>query len=85
MQFQNENSSNNREAENSNTIKCLSWLGRLDSNQGMAESKSAALPLGYAPTIAENADRAITARRADHSGGALPDQRPADINIGADS
>ena len=25
------------------------WLGRLDSNQGMAESKSAALPLGYAP------------------------------------
>ena len=27
-----------------------SWLGRLDSNQGMAESKSAALPLGYAPT-----------------------------------
>ena len=26
------------------------WLGRLDSNQGMAESKSAALPLGYAPT-----------------------------------
>jgi hypothetical protein len=33
-----------------------SWLGRLDSNQGMAESKSAALPLGYAPT------------RADHTG-----------------
>ena len=28
------------------------WLGRLDSNQGMAESKSAALPLGYAPTRA---------------------------------
>jgi hypothetical protein len=27
------------------------WLGRLDSNQGMAESKSAALPLGYAPTL----------------------------------
>jgi hypothetical protein len=27
----------------------FSWLGRLDSNQGMAESKSAALPLGYAP------------------------------------
>src|SRR6267142_1795453 len=26
------------------------WLGRLDSNQGMAESKSAALPLGYAPS-----------------------------------
>src|SRR4051812_21531462 len=28
----------------------IDWLGRLDSNQGMAESKSAALPLGYAPT-----------------------------------
>src|SRR5229473_104851 len=27
----------------------LDWLGRQDSNLGMAESKSAALPLGYAP------------------------------------
>ena len=27
----------------------LRWLGRQDSNLGMAESKSAALPLGYAP------------------------------------
>jgi hypothetical protein len=35
------------------------WLGRLDSNQGMAESKSAALPLGYAPM-----------RGADHNGAA---------------
>src|SRR5262245_3900144 len=26
------------------------WLGRQDSNLGMAESKSAALPLGYAPS-----------------------------------
>lgn len=25
------------------------WLGRLDSNQRMEESKSSALPLGYAP------------------------------------
>jgi hypothetical protein len=25
------------------------WLGRQDSNLGMAESKSVALPLGYAP------------------------------------
>ena len=25
------------------------WLGREDSNLRMAESKSAALPLGYAP------------------------------------
>ena len=28
----------------------LKWLGRLDSNQRMTESKSVALPLGYAPT-----------------------------------
>ena len=27
------------------------WLGRLDSNQRMAESESAALPLGDAPTL----------------------------------
>ncbi len=26
------------------------WLGRLDSNQRMAIPKTAALPLGYAPT-----------------------------------
>ena len=25
------------------------WLGRLDSNQRVEESKSSALPLGYAP------------------------------------
>jgi hypothetical protein len=30
-------------------INALGWLGRQDSNLGMAESKSAALPLGYAP------------------------------------
>jgi hypothetical protein len=29
-----------------------SWLGRQDSNLEMAESKSAALPLGYAPSVA---------------------------------
>ncbi len=28
------------------------WLGRQDSNLGMAESKSTALPLGYAPICA---------------------------------
>src|SRR5215204_1488258 len=40
------------------------WLGRQDSNLGMAESKSAALPLGYAPS-----GGAIPAAwRADHSG-----------------
>ncbi len=27
------------------------WLGYLDSNQGMTESKSVALPLGYSPLI----------------------------------
>jgi hypothetical protein len=31
-----------------------SWLGREDSNLRMAESKSAALPLGYAPPQAGN-------------------------------
>jgi site-specific DNA recombinase len=31
------------------TAKSEIWLGRLDSNQGMPESKSGALPLGYAP------------------------------------
>src|SRR5882762_8237283 len=40
-------------------------LGRLDSNQGMAESKSAALPLGYAP---------MRDRRADHNGRAAANQ-----------
>ena len=29
----------------------LKWLGYLDSNQGMTESKSVALPLGYTPTV----------------------------------
>ena|SRR5438876_7795125 len=29
---------------------CTGWLGREDSNLRMAESKSAALPLGYAPS-----------------------------------
>src|ERR1051325_7763817 len=33
----------------SGTISRVEWLGRQDSNLGMAESKSAALPLGYAP------------------------------------
>ena len=30
-------------------LRSAGWLGRQDSNLGMAESKSAALPLGYAP------------------------------------
>ena len=43
----------------------INWLGRLDSNQGMAESKSAALPLGYAPS-----HRRIAGRRRGPIGGA---------------
>jgi hypothetical protein len=31
-------------------MNTICWLGRQDSNLGMAESKSAALPLGYAPS-----------------------------------
>src|SRR5205823_7143820 len=38
-----------RDPASSKSVK--SWLGRLDSNQGMPESKSGALPLGYAPLI----------------------------------
>jgi|GEM_PF-5572743 len=30
---------------------CEGWLGREESNLRMAESKSAALPLGYAPML----------------------------------
>ena len=32
-------------------LKNIKWLGNLDSNQGMTESKSVALPLGYTPII----------------------------------
>ena len=39
----------NREGENGKIVSDINWLGRQDSNLGMAESKSAALPLGYAP------------------------------------
>ena len=45
----------------------MGWLGRQDSNLGMEESKSSALPLGYAPKI-------TVIRRPDHNdfaGGAL--------------
>ena len=48
------------------------WLGRLDSNQGMAESKSAALPLGYAPPGAKAGS--AFAKRRDHSAGPPPPQ-----------
>ena len=48
------------------------WLGREDSNLRMAESKSAALPLGYAPFPG---GLLAPQRRADHSGRAVGDQR----------
>jgi hypothetical protein len=38
-----------RTPANSLVITTVCWLGREDSNLRMAESKSAALPLGYAP------------------------------------
>jgi hypothetical protein len=39
------------ECVSSTARDCGGWLGRQDSNLGMAESKSAALPLGYAPSV----------------------------------
>src|SRR6266849_871937 len=45
------------------------WLGRQDSNLGMAESKSAALPLGYAPSQGPRS-------RPDDSDEGRTDQRP---------
>jgi hypothetical protein len=50
------------------------WLGRQDSNLGMAESKSAALPLGYAPMHRRIGRRAIAGGRAEHSGAISADQ-----------
>ena len=48
-----------RERKNQPPYQLVScWLGRQDSNLGMAESKSAALPLGYAPSVAPRAARA---------------------------
>jgi hypothetical protein len=61
---------NKRILRNVQRVEC--WLGREDSNLRMAESKSAALPLGYAPS----GGGAAAAARADHSGGMSPDQRP---------
>src|SRR5262245_5060490 len=52
-------------------LRCLGWLGRQDSNLGMAESKSAALPLGYAPSRAT----CVGKWRADHTQATAPDQR----------
>ena len=52
------------------------WLGRQDSNLGMAESKSAALPLGYAPTGTGEPRRSDFVR-----GGRTIAARPCPINV----
>ena len=58
------------------------WLGRQDSNLGMAESKSAALPLGYAPPGAKAGP--AFAKRRDHSASPPPPQHlPATLGAGA--
>jgi hypothetical protein len=41
-------------------MKNALWLGRQDSNLGMGESKSPALPLGYAPTAVRSTGQALT-------------------------
>jgi hypothetical protein len=55
----------------------IMWLGRQDSNLGMAESKSAALPLGYAPTVPESRTEAFVC------GGRTIAVRPGPINVHA--
>jgi predicted nucleic acid-binding protein len=50
------------------------WLGRQDSNLGMEESKSSALPLGYAPA-------GVRFRRAEHRG--LARARNPGVGLGA--
>jgi hypothetical protein len=50
------------------------WLGREDSNLRMAESKSAALPLGYAPKARSDCRQA--------SGGRKITTRARRINVG---
>jgi hypothetical protein len=51
------------------------WLGREDSNLRMAESKSAALPLGYAPTRRRGC-LGLGGKRADNSSGFSMPQWP---------
>jgi plasmid stabilization system protein ParE len=57
--------------------KC--WLGREDSNLRMTESKSVALPLGYAPTDIPagcHAGLLVLPETADHLPGTLPGSPP---------
>jgi hypothetical protein len=61
------------------------WLGREDSNLRMAESKSAALPLGYAPK-APSDDRRLArspAAAAHHNGACATDQLRLATTAGA--
>ena len=54
----------------------VQWLGREDSNLRMAESKSAALPLGYAPKAPTDYRQLARspAAAAHHNGARAPDQ-----------
>jgi site-specific DNA recombinase len=53
----------NSASQTTNLTEHPVWLGRQDSNLGMAESKSAALPLGYAPMRANRVRGTIAAAR----------------------
>lgn len=57
-------------------ISNINWLGREGSNLRMAESKSAALPLGYAPTGTGEPRRSDFVR-----GGRTIAARPCPINV----
>src|SRR5580658_8116011 len=50
------------------------WLGRQDSNLGMVESKSTALPLGYAPKCRRIAAADGSNGGPDHSGAPTANQ-----------
>ena len=55
------------------------WLGRLDSNQGMAVPKTAALPLGYAPMRRERPYNSVFEKhnRAERSAAGFEQPVPA--------
>ena len=57
----------------------FTWLGREGSNLRMAESKSAALPLGYAPTTFRQTERCSSTRpkRRHHKTRESPPQAPS--------
>jgi hypothetical protein len=53
-----------RSCSRSTPAGCEEWLGREGSNLRMAESKSAALPLGYAPTGSSGSGRTLAPRES---------------------